>query len=427
MMQNMRCDYQQIGPDEQRLYDHFLALVQSESPEYLIECVRHLFVEGVDYGDSAIINSLDRIITSPSVNQEFRFVLNRCLHILTNRWQNRPQAISAISKLLQTLETGPTRPIIHHPRIKILKQQRALIRNFVQTEQYAALQRLAVVLTQEPDESVTQPLRCLIRRYPYLYPHCLVSEGCSAEDERSVRSLQLQMQHDFEMDLSRYVTYQVRQVALSGRISGHRPTQTIVQPPKNPTLLSEGEISAALRHFAGKANGGYSQRDLAQQFLTYSQGTPRLGDFKDDLYEYLISAIDPEYGRRQFNQQLYRQLQNTLSEQNHCAPNDFLILRLCSQLINFLVVESAQSPKHYIFADLISNLGPTLTTGLLLKILLICRKVRPHLEKRLSILFNHYESYTRDSVEWLVMVMENLNLALTTNFGNINLAFVHFI
>jgi hypothetical protein len=161
--------------------------------------------------------------------------------------------------------------------------------------------------------------------------------------------------------------------------------------------------------------------------LTYSQDTSCLRAFKDDLYEYLVSTIDPAYGQRQFNQQLYQQLQDTLPKQNHCPLNGFLILRLCSQLINFLVVESAQSPRHFIFADLISNLGPTLTTGLLLKILLICRKVRPHLEKRLSILFNHYESYTRDSVEWLVLVMENLNLALTTNFGNINLAFVNFI
>jgi hypothetical protein len=252
MMQSMRCDNQQIGPDEQSLYDHFLGLVQLESPECLIERIRHLFVEGVGYSDPAIISSLDRIIASPHANQEFRFILNRCLHILTNRWQNRPQAISAIPKLLRVLETEPTRPIIYNPRNKILKQQRSLIQHFVQTEQYAALQRLAVVLTQESDGSATQPLRYLIRRYPYLYPHCLVSEGCSTEDQQSVQSLQLQVQHNFELDLSRYVTHQVRRVHLLARPSGQHPIPTIVQPPKNPTLLSEDEICSALRHFAGK-------------------------------------------------------------------------------------------------------------------------------------------------------------------------------
>jgi hypothetical protein len=107
--------------------------------------------------------------------------------------------------------------------------------------------------------------------------------------------------------------------------------------------------------------------------------------------------------------------------------NDFLVVRTCSQLLNFLVVESPQRPQHYVFVDLISNLGPTLATGLLLKIILICRKVKPYLEKRFSILFNHYESSSRDAVQWLVQAMENLNVALSTNFSTIDLSFINQI
>jgi hypothetical protein len=96
-------------------------------------------------------------------------------------------------------------------------------------------------------------------------------------------------------------------------------------------------------------------------------------------------------------------------------------------LLNFLVVESPQKPNHFIFVDLISNIGSTLTTGLLLKIVLICRKVKPCLEKRFSILFNHYELCRRDGVQWLVEAMETLNLALSTNFSTIDLSFVNQI
>jgi hypothetical protein len=94
-------------------------------------------------------------------------------------------------------------------------------------------------------------------------------------------------------------------------------------------------------------------------------------------------------------------------------------------MLNFLVVESPQKPNHFVFIDLISNIGPTFTVGLLLKIVLICRKVRPYLEKRFSILFNHYESSSQDAVIWLIKVLENLNVALTSNFGKIDLSFIH--
>jgi hypothetical protein len=56
---------------------------------------------------------------------------------------------------------------------------------------------------------------------------------------------------------------------------------------------------------------------------------------------------------------------------------------------------------------------------------LLCRKVKPYLEKRFSILFNHYESYSRDGVEWLIQALENLNVALSTNFGMVDLSYMH--
>jgi hypothetical protein len=86
------------------------------------------------------------------------------------------------------------------------------------------------------------------------------------------------------------------------------------------------------------------------------------------------------------------------------------------------VVESSHQPDHFIFVDLIANLGATPTIGLLLKIVLLCRKVKPYLEKRFSILFNHYESRIRDGIPWLVESLENLNIALSVHFGSADLS-----
>lgn len=130
-----------------------------------------------------------------------------------------------------------------------------------------------------------------------------------------------------------------------------------------------------------------------------------------------MGAIDPEYGKRKFNNQLYHQLKHILSDSDAHPLNDFLVVRTCSQLLNFLVVGNPQQPSHFVFVDLITNLEPIATMGLLLRIILFCRQVKPYLERRFSVLFNHYESYSRDAVQWLILALENLNLALTSNFG----------
>lgn len=181
----------------------------------------------------------------------------------------------------------------------------------------------------------------------------------------------------------------------------------------------------SLRQFTGQVEVNGSYRDVAQRFKAQNcQISQTFGAFKDDLYDYVTSGIDSEYGRRQFNNLLYKHLNQTHSESDAQTLDDFLMVRTCSQLFNFLVVDTSAHPQHFVFVDLISNLGAMLTTGILLKVLLICNKVKPYLERRLSVLFDHYESATRDTVSWLVQVLENLNLALSLNFGSVDLSHV---
>jgi len=134
--------------------------------------------------------------------------------------------------------------------------------------------------------------------------------------------------------------------------------------------------------------------------------------------------VDTKYGRHKFNESLYKRIQATLPHCDDKKPDEFLVLRTTSQLLNFLVVESGQNPNHYVFMDLITNMGATPTVGLLLKVVLICHKVKPYLEKRFSILFGHYESFTKEGVPWLVRALENMNIAFSVNFGKVDLSFL---
>ena len=117
------------------------------------------------------------------------------------------------------------------------------------------------------------------------------------------------------------------------------------------------------------------------------------------------------------------QILSAYTDRDDKKVDDFLIVRTCSNLFNFMVVDPSAGRQHFVFVDLINNLGAVLTTGLLLRVLLICHKVRPFLERRFALLFNHYETSASDTVSWLVQVLENINIALSLNFGRVDLSF----
>ena len=413
-------DIRHTSLEEQQLYDHLLYCVQVESPTQLIERFQGLFLDGARYVDPQIWLALEKVAMDKRAEQDFKFVLNRCCHILINRWQLQPHQQGAIPQLVGLFENPPDPRKVQSRGARRLRQ---LVQNFSETEQYLTLRRLSQVVseTSQGNGNGSKVVGALIQRYPYLYEHCLLSEDSSYEHQQTVRQIQARVQRRFELDLSQYVTYQVRR-AQAIRTQSKEALERIIQPVNNPTLLSDRELGAALKQYVGKVQGNCTYRDVASSFLTHSSQTSSYKAFKEDLYEYLTASIDPAYGKRQFNDRLYTHLKNTLPHSDSQKPTEFLVVRTCSQLLNFLVVESPQRPHHFIFVDLMTNLGAILTTGLLLKIVLLCRKVKPYLEKRFAILFNHYESSTRDGVPWLVQSLENLNVALSVHFGSVDLS-----
>jgi hypothetical protein len=413
----------QTGAHEQVLYDYLLRAVDHEPPDVMVQQFRELFIQGTRGGDRQVLEALDQVVRSQLADEEFRFVLNRCCHILINRWQARSQSQPAILELISLFNDVPVATsAANRYRSRSSRRLTELVAAFCDTEQYLTLQRLARVLRQQISTSPeTQDLGTLIPRYPYLYEHCLLNDDSISEQQLMVKKLQAERQRQFEVDLSRCVTSMVRRAKMPSRMMSATHCSTVA---KNPTLLSDRNLGKALKHYIGRVDGVNTYQDLANRFVAHSRHSQSYSHFKQDLFEYITASVQGDYGSRQFNNQLYQHLKH-LSPQNDNRPlSDFLMVRTCSQLLNFLVVDNAQNPHHFVFMDLISNVGPLLTTGLLLKIVLICRKVKPYLERRLSILFSHYETAEQATVQWLVQMLENVNLALCLHFGNIDLSFL---
>jgi len=432
---------QRTTPEEQQIYEHLLYWVQLESPSQMIERFRTLFISGLSYSDSEVLAALDRITATSTAEQSFKLLLNRCCYILINRWQARPQYQSAIPELVSLFSKPAASTAAALGRSRAVKRLRQLVELFTRSDQYYTLHRLAEFICETPEsgrataqlvvdddlqlriprqqaEATPKPLIRLIRRYPYLYDHCLLNQDSSFEQQQAVKQIQAEVQKQFEANLSQYLICQIRR-------SGS--PENLMQPAKNPTLLSDRELWEALKQFVGKAEGSYSYCDLAQRFLMHTKHTRTYQTFKDDFYQYLISSIDSKYGRCRFNNELHNYLNNIAAQSNSQKLSDFLFVRTCSQVLNFLVVEGSQQPDHYVFIDLVTNIGITATIGLLLKIVLICKKVKPHSEKRFAILFNHYESSDQSELRWLINCLENLNVAWSTHFGTVDFSSVNQI
>ncbi len=408
--------------EEELLYQHLLHCVQNEPPEQIIDRFRQLFIEGIGYPEPEIEGALYKTIPFLGSDRDFLYILNRCCYISINRWRTNREGRKAIAKLIEVFRLPP-RFETAASRSRIVNRLRNLVHQFTQSEEYLKLQRLIKVVekpVKEDKEETSQVLGDLIYRYPYLYDRYLLTSCTSIEHQQTVIQLQRERKRQFEVNLFQYTTCLLRHSKIA--LNGASGKGQIISSLTNPTFLKEEEVHLALQEFVGKVEGNYSYKELAHLFLKATSRCQKFSNFKADLYEYLIATIDPEYGKKKFYDRLFKLLKNVYNQSDSLKLNDFLLKQTCKQLFQFLVIESHKNPNHYVLLDLISNIGSLRTIGLLLKIALLSQQVKPELEKRVGILFNHYEGRTIDEIKWLVKYLENVNLALVVNFGDIDVS-----
>ncbi len=389
---------------EQLFYNGIKALSKQDSTAKIIDDFRSVLIEGKGEANPQLWQAISQLVDAHGIDKEFNFILNRSCYIIINNWLQNSKLQGAISELIDLFETIPTGV----PFCWTEQRLRTLNHNFIKSEQYFALRRLAhvfrhKVVVENTDISKEKPLESFINRYPCLYPHSFLTDESSDRERQEIRIITNQAQQQYDRDLANFVNQQ-KQPNFSNEV-------------KNPTLLSKEQINLAIEHFTGKVDGFNTFKDLAEKFLAYCRKLRSYRSFKEGLYEYLTVSIDPKYGKGQFSKKLYKHLQNTLPHNDSQKPSEFLFVGTCRKLLNFLVVESVEQPKHYVFYDMVNNLGSVFTIGILLKIVLFCPKVKPYLEQQFAILFRHYQAWTKSQVWWFVESLENLNLALAVNFN----------
>lgn len=399
--------------EEEIIYEHWLYWVKRESPSTLIDRFRQLFVIGANYPDTEVESALYRLFLFGDCAPTFKNLLYRCCLILIHHWfrQRKRRAIPELIRVLD--ERTPTNNIA--PLSSFAKRLQDLRFLFIQSEEFKQLRRLTAIYgTREyRSSSPKKPLLELLDQYPYLDPESLISENASSKDKQAIQAIFAKRKRQYEIDLFRY----------SQRLF-NRTTSGILVP--NPTRLMDEQLSQAIQEFQGKVEGSRTYKDVSRYFLGQIKTQPStFKEFKHQLYEYLISNIDPRYGKHHFYKSLDRQLAETFPERNERPLDRILVMQTCHQLFEFMV-SSPQDENYYIFLDLIINLGITKTMGLLLKIALLSHGVKPdlgrHLGKRFSVLFKYYEDKDVETLDWFILALENLNVALATNFSKVNIS-----
>ena len=413
--------------DANLLYDHFLYLRREEPCQVLVERFYRLFIEGVEYPDRAIAAARDRIITADSrwAVHEFLNILNRCCYILVNHWWLQSDFKSDLKQATIDLIDLFTSPAVKPSTTLATRQLRDLVKQFANSPQYEALQRRAkvaggtggIALKESQRDDQEEPIGNLIHRYPFLYGHYLQTDEDSSEvAQHAVKRLQAQRESKFEHDLLWYATN-----------SNLQKTHHAYRSVENPTLLNFDQLEVAIRQFSGKAEGSHSYRDLAFSFLREAGQVKSYQALKWELQDYLTASIkhsaNPKYGNHRFNDWLHEQLGNTFPQSDHLKPNGVLLVKTCGQLLDSFVNPS-HAGNHGMFVDLIGNLGATFTVGFLLKLVLLCRRVRANLEaikshvnKRFAMMFQHYETRSRSEIAWLIECLDNVMIAFTIHFG----------
>ena len=422
--------------EQQQIYDHLLYCVKNEISIEVLERFKNLFIKGTGYKDNRIRTALEKILDASNIDLEFAPFFNRCCHIIINRWQMQPNLKFEIIELVVLIERALPPGGAYSRTSRKLRQ---LIKEFLKSEYFVRIQRLARLIdgSLTPEERrnhrieiVSNSVGDLIQRYPYLHRHCILSEGSTEEFQQTVQTIQAGIQSSYELNLSQYITHRVRLAKLVKQYKAENKTKIpkkLIRKVDNPTLLSDRELDRALRHYMGKVEQNHSYYDLAQNFLSHTSQIKNYREFKSDLYEYIISGVNANYRDRHFNHELHNYLQQTLTDFDLRKLDEFLTLRTYCQLFKFLVVDGKSYFNHEHYLKLVNHLGEVRTIGLLLKLVLLCNKVKPYLEQRFSLLFSHYETVAETEAPWLVKSLENLQVAFSIHFGEADFSLIQII
>ncbi|MDJ0574993.1 MAG: hypothetical protein QNJ65_07480 [Xenococcaceae cyanobacterium MO_234.B1] len=415
----------QQAKQEKVIYEYLRNSVESKPPQEMIGEFRYLFLE-LRHNNTEVRQTLENIVLSKHKEYMFLQILNYCCHILINYWSQKAETYPYIWELLELFNPvnfRQTKRVRYHDR----RRQKLfdLVQNFNQTEYYLKLIRIAKFVNTSSAIKLKEQsfIGDLLSHYPYLYSPVLLGKESIPGTSNLILNLQQKRQKKFELQLAQHMIYRSRLVQIARAKQLSNRAGKIIKRVDNPTFLGEADLKKTLKQYLNKIDETGTIYQHAKRFLIEIKFIKSYKEFKQSLYQYLILGIRQSTTNKYLLQQKLKQVIDDIYYQSDSQPcTNSLMLQTYQRLLRFFVVDTTRQNDHHQLIELIMNLGTTQTTALLLKIILISPHVKLDLEQRLGILFSSYESHTIEDGKWLVKLLENILIAFSLYFGDINLS-----
>lgn len=376
---------------QETIYSFLLDIVKKWPPEEVLLEFKRLFIYHVDSVSSVTMKAVYEIVFSNN-EDEFRNTIKRCCYILVNNW-DASRHYKPIQELIQIFsDTSLTR----HTASPTLKRLRYWVENFVKSKDYEEL-KLFAARYEEHDRGPWSS-----RYTSYLLVPQYIDLKNPIEQREAARALSKQLKDRFKFDLAMYIA-KSQTGTPNGRV------------PKNPTALGD-EVLRLIKAIVAK-RGPFSYTNLAHIFISQVQSLT-FDEFKRSLKQYLTFGLEDVEFVRSLQQRLSEKLDGLYDSHGDEVVTNALILRTCNRVIEYLTTENQNEPSQ-LFVLLLSKGNPVTLVIVLLKLILICKHSRTHLEARIAELIKYYQDYPEDECAWVVNFLEVFNVTFAIHAENV--------
>lgn len=371
---------------QERIYRFLLDIVKQSPPEFVLQEFKRLFIQHIDLGSSDSIQAIYEIVRAND-EEEFRSTIKRCCYILINNW-NKNREYHYIQKFIELFAT----PIIRRQSLSpTINQLRIWVQNFVNSKEYQELKLFASAKYQEPCH--------WFNRYT---SYLLVAQSADlknpVEQREAAQCRANHLKYRFKFDLAMYMA--------------HSQSVTVNKQSKNPTGLGD-EVLRLIKIIVAKRSPS-SYANIANTFIIQTK-TQSYKQFKQSLQKYLSGAED----KRKFIDILKPKLDPLYEKYNEETLSDALLLRTCNRVIDYLTTENHHKPSS-LFVLLMSQGNPLPLVIVLLKIILICRAARTHLETCIADLIQYYEDSPEKECNSIINFFEIFNIMCAVYADNMS-------
>jgi uncharacterized protein YjbI with pentapeptide repeats len=386
---------------------YILKYVKTADAEEVLEHFYQLFIAAPDTIVSEMSEPLHALISYQN-EEEFINTLKRCCYIMINNWHANRDYHSAVG-IIEILDKAE---YSEQPSTKNLRLLRSWLIKFTQNDAYQELKLFVLPLIEShdieshdgaSDKHPTKKTKKWSHRYTsYLLASHAFNLSNSEEQRDLARNLSKKLRDKFKFELAMY-TARCESPAFQGK------------PLPNPTKLGDSVVS-----LIKKIVSQYNLFQYESQATAWLEQVENLSykEFKASLQDYILGAAGKEAIVDIIKSKLEEKLKTLYESHDEEAIDKDLVLRSCRRTIEYFTTETGGKPA-FLFI-LLTNGGNILTlVMILLKTIVLCPQVRPHLEICIARLIQYYENSPEDECRWFINFLEVFDLVFTLYTENV--------